>query len=67
MTLIRPVGCPSDTCLCGHYSDDHQPECTVMEDGLECRCTCFVPYEQEEDDGYWYTVEIAEDGGPSLV
>lgn len=67
MTLLQPVGIPSDMCLCGHYSDDHQPECTVIDDGFECRCPCFVPDEKEEEDGYLFTADDREDGGLSLV
>jgi hypothetical protein len=68
MTLLQPVGVPSDMCLCGHYSDDHQPECTVIDDGFECRCPCFVPDDKEEgDDGYLFTADDREDGGLSLV
>jgi hypothetical protein len=61
MTLISSVGIPSDICLCGHYGDDHQPECIVVECDVECTCKCFVP--DEDDGGYWFTTDSADPGG----
>jgi hypothetical protein len=55
MTLIQPVGIPSDIRICGHWREDHVPQCIVIEeDELDCLCTCFTP-DDDDDWGYWYT------------
>jgi hypothetical protein len=52
--MREPIGVPSDLCLCGHLREDHQPNCIVVEYGMDCLCTDFAADEQD-DEGYWFT------------
>jgi hypothetical protein len=61
---MEPIRIPSDSCICGHLEEDHEPECFVIEDGVDCRCTCFKP--DEDEWGYWFFTEYAEDGESRL-
>jgi hypothetical protein len=63
MTKYEPVSISSDICICGHWRDDHEPKCIVIEDGIECLCTIFTS--DEDDGGYWFTPDFEEDGGCS--
>jgi hypothetical protein len=63
MTKYESVVFPSDVCLCRHWRHDHEPECIVIEDEIECQCTFFTP--DEDDGGYWFTLDVEEDGGCS--
>lgn len=56
MTLIQPIGIPSDICLCRDLEEDHVPECIVIEDGIQCLCTWFTS--GDEYWRHWFAEEI---------
>jgi hypothetical protein len=71
MTIIEPVGIASDICICGHYREDHEPKCIVVEHSIECLCTSFIP-DEEDDIGYYdyhdnFTDEQSDKGGLSVI
>jgi hypothetical protein len=54
VTGSRPIGIPVDLCMCGHWREDHEPKCIVIEDNIGCICRCFTPTD-EDDWGYYFT------------
>jgi hypothetical protein len=65
MTLLQPLGIPSDVCVCRHWREDHDPKCTVIENDTDCTCAYFTA--EDDDLGYWFTSDPVEDGGYDVI
>ena len=67
MTGLQLIGVPVDFCMCGHWREDHDPKCIVIEDNIECICRSFSP---KEEDDWAITLQMIRDTryrGSSLI